>query len=121
MTCFVFRAKRRVNGNVRAARTWSGKYQLPGDLKLTVVNLGVTDKQVALEKLRRLVREAEREREGLIQPKVERDALKRPIEAAIQEFVASRRGLHRGVKYCRDRELRLLRLARECGWHTVSY
>jgi hypothetical protein len=77
MTCFVFKTKRRVNGTVRTGRTWSGKYQLPGDLKLTVVALGVTDKQVALEKLRRLVREAEREREGLIQPKVERDALKR--------------------------------------------
>jgi integrase len=120
MICFVFRPKRRVNGKVRVARMWSGKFQLPGDLKVTVVALGVTDKQVALEKLRRLVREREREREGLIQPKAERDVLKWPIQAAIHEYVESRRGLHRGAKYCRDRQLRLSRLAHACGWSTVA-
>ena len=120
MRSFVFRQKRRVNGKLRVARTWSGEFKLAGDAKTTRVALGVTDKQVAEEKLRRIIREAEREREGLIQPKAERDGLKQPIEIAIQEYIESRRGLHRGSKYIRERELELLRLARECGWPTVA-
>ena len=50
---------------------------------------------------------------------MERDALKRPIEAAIHEYIESRRGLHRGSKYVRELELKLLRLARECGWSSL--
>jgi hypothetical protein len=69
MMAFVFKSKRRVNGKVRSARTWSGQYRLPGDLKPIRVALGVTDKEVAKEKLSRVVRDAEREREGLILPK----------------------------------------------------
>jgi hypothetical protein len=76
MICFVFRARRRVKGKVRVARTWSGKFQLSGDAKPTVVALGVMDKQVAQEKLRRIVWQAEREREGLSVPKEQRDAAK---------------------------------------------
>ena len=120
MTSFVFRPKRRVNGKLRVARTWSGEFKLAGDAKPTRIALGVTDKQVAEEKLRRIIREAEREREGLIRPKMERDGLKQPIEAAIREYVDSRRGLHRGAKYCRDRELRLSRVARGCSWRSVA-
>ncbi len=120
MICYVFRPKRRVNGKVRIARTWSGEFRLAGDLEPTRIALGVADKQVAEEKLRRIVREAEREREGLVRPKAERDILNGPIEAAIREYAESRRGLRRGVKYCRDRELRLFRLARACGWSSVA-
>jgi len=42
MMAFVFKSKRRVNGKVRAARTWSGQYRLPGDLKPIGVARGVS-------------------------------------------------------------------------------
>ncbi len=57
MMAFVFKSKRRVNGKVRPARTWSGQYRFPADLRPIRVALGVTDKQVAKEKLSRIVRE----------------------------------------------------------------
>ena len=61
----VFRAKRWVNGKRRVSRTYTGQYRLAGDAKPRRVSLGVSDKQVAQEKLRQIVREAERERAGL--------------------------------------------------------
>ena len=120
MMAFVFKSKRRVNGKVRSARTWSGQYRLPGDLKPIRVALGVSDKQVAKEKLSRIVRDAEREREGLSLPKEQRDAAMQSVERYVDEFVESRRGLNRDEKYVRELERKLLRLIRECKWPTLG-
>jgi hypothetical protein len=119
MMAFVFKSKRRVNGKVRSARTWSGQYRLPGDLKPIRVALGVTDKQVAKEKLFRIIRSAEREREGWSPPKEQRDAAKQSVENYVREFVESRRGLNREEKYVREVERKLGRLIRECEWSTL--
>ena len=90
---FVFRSKRRVNGKVRVSRTYTGQFRLAGDSKATRVSLGVSDKQVAEERLRRIVREAEREREGWSLPKEQREARKRSIEKLRAGYVESKRGL----------------------------
>jgi hypothetical protein len=119
MMFFVFRPKRRVDGKVRVARTYVGQFRLAGDLKTTRVPLGVSDKQVAKEKLSRIVREAEREREGLSLPKEQRDAAKQSVESYVHEFVESRRGLNRDEKYVRELERKLFRLIRECEWSTL--
>ena len=63
MMSFVFRSKRRANGKVRVSRTYTGQFRLAGDSKATRVSLGVSDKQVGEERLRGIVRKAERERE----------------------------------------------------------
>jgi integrase len=119
MMAFVFRTKRRVNGKVRPGRTYVGQYRLTGDLKPTRVPLGVSDKQVAEEKLRRIVREAEMEREGLIPPKEQRDAAKSPLSELFEEFASRRRGLGRDEKYVRELERKLQLLAKECRWQVV--
>jgi ribosomal 50S subunit-associated protein YjgA (DUF615 family) len=49
------------------------------------------DKQVAQQKLRRIVRDAEREREGLDPLKADREAAKRPMEKFMNEYLESRR------------------------------
>jgi len=116
MTCFVFRPKRRVNGKIRVARTWSGKFQLPGDGKPSVVALGVSDKQVAREKLREIVRAIERERAGLGPSKSERDAAKQSVKKCVGEYIDIKRGQRCDEKYVRELELKLLRLMRECNW-----
>ncbi len=83
------------------------------------VALGVTDKQVAKEKLSRIVRDAEREREGFTLPKEQRDAAKQSVESFVREFVESRRGLNRDEKYVRELERKLGRLIGECEWSTL--
>src|SRR5205807_1548074 len=50
MIAFVFKPRRRVRGKLRIARTFSGRYRLSRDVKVTTVGLGVGDKQVAEEK-----------------------------------------------------------------------
>ncbi len=117
---FVFRPKRRVGGRIRVGRTYVGQYRLAGDLKATRVPLRVSDKQVAEEKLRRIVQNAEREREGLSPPKEQRDAAKRPIESFVGEYMQSRRGLNRDAKYVSELGRKILRLVRECGWSALA-
>ena len=113
---FVFKTRRRVNGKIQIGGKYTGQFQLAGDAKPTRVALGVTDKQVAQEKLRQIVRDAERERVGLSPSKSEQDAVKQSVEKAIEEYIQSRRGLHRNEKYVRELELKLLLLMRECNW-----
>jgi integrase len=119
MICFVFKVRRRVDGKVRPARMWSGKFQLPGDSKLTVVALGVTDKQVAQEKLRGIVRAIERERAGLSPTKKEQDAANQSVEKSIVEYIGIKRGQRCDEKYVRELELKLMRLMRACKWATL--
>ena len=119
MICFVFRPKRRVNGKLRVGRTWNGKFQLRGDAKPTVVALGVSDKQVAQEKLREMVRAIERERSGLGPSESARDAAKESVGKCVGEYIDIKRGQRCDEKYVRELELKLLRLARECDWATL--
>jgi integrase len=116
---FVFKPKRRVNGKVRSSRTYVGQYRLAGDLKPMRVPLGVSDKQVAEEKLRRIVREEEMEREGLIAPREQREVAKSPLTQLIEEFASRLRGLGRDEKYVRELKRKLLLLAKECAWQLV--
>jgi len=119
MICFVFKPRRRVDGKVRPSRTWSGKFQLPGDSKSTVAPLGVTDKQVAQEKLREMVRAIERERAGLSPTRKEQNAAKQSVEKSIAEYIGIKRGQRCDEKYVRELELKLLRLMRACKWSTL--
>jgi len=105
-----------VNGKIRMARTWNGKFQLPGDAKPTVVALGVSDKQVAQEKLREIVRAIERERAGLGPSKLERDAARQSVGKCVGEYIDIKRGQRCDEKYVRELELKLLRVTRECNW-----
>lgn len=116
MMAFVFRPKRKG----RVSRTYVARYRLEGDLKPTRVRLGVTDKQLAWEKLRQIVREAERERLGVLAPKNQREAALRPIVEHVEKFVADRRALRRDEKYVRELRRKLLRLVKECSWRTAT-
>src|SRR4051794_9139889 len=92
MICFVFRPRRQVDGKIRISRTWHGKFQLPGDAKPTVVGLGVSDKQVAQEKLRETVRAIERERAGLARVSVSEMLLRSRSESASASTLISNAG-----------------------------
>jgi integrase len=120
MIAFVFKPKRRAHGKLKPARTFSGRYRLSGEIKVTTVALGVGDKQVAEEKLRKIVREAEREREGLSPSKEHREAANRPLEKFVDEYLQTKHGLGRNEKYVRELGRKLHRLIREIDWRTVQ-
>jgi hypothetical protein len=65
MTEYVFKRRRKKGGKVVSDQVYTGRYKLAGDVVCTTVNLGVTDKQVAVHKLREIVKNEERSRCGL--------------------------------------------------------
>ena len=76
----VFKRSRRVGGKATRAKTYSGRYRLDGDIRDITVSLGVTDKQVAESKLAAIVRQAERERQGLLAPLIQIETVSRPLK-----------------------------------------
>ncbi len=120
MIANVYRPSRRKNGQRFVGRMYRGKYRLDPRERLTDVALHTNDKQVAEQKLRKIVQGAQREREGFLTPKVQRDAASAPLEAHINDYVADRRAVGRDEKYVRELGRKLLKLADECTWRRVA-
>ena len=74
MKFFVFKPKRRKKGKLLVGRLYRGRYRLEDDSESIEVSLKVTDKQVALSEMERLVREAQQERYDYPTPKFKRRA-----------------------------------------------
>jgi integrase len=113
-------AGKKKNGKVLVGRLYRGRYQLEEDSKSIEVPLKVTDKQVALSKMERLVREAQQERYGIIPPRSLSAALTTPIAIHVKEFIAELQKLGRDERYVEQRESALSRLFAECGWKSLG-
>jgi integrase len=116
----LYRPKRMRNGKRVTSRLYTLKIRLDGDRRILQIPLGVSDRQVADEKARKIVQEHEREKHGLLAPKGQRDAASAPFSKHIREFVADLRSKGRDPKYVTEMEFKLTALANECGWHHVK-
>jgi len=116
----VFRPKRQRDGKSAISRMYRGRYRLDGDSRLTDVPLHTNDKQVARQRLEQIVRDRQREREGIIPPKHQRDAAQRPLTGHIADFIADRNTVGCDARYVRELEKKLLRLAGACGWNCAG-
>ena len=73
MIANVFKRKRRRGGKiVETSDSYYARYRLDGEYAITQVCLETSDKVVAQKKLSDLVREKERERAGIVAPKLQR-------------------------------------------------
>src|SRR5580765_4311421 len=88
MTEYVFKPKRRKNGNSVESRLYSGRYRVAGQTKTITVALGVSDKQAAEAKLRNVIRDLEREAAGIIAPKRIRDAANKSLGDHLLDYIA---------------------------------
>ena len=113
---FIFKRKRVKDGRVVTDRVYSGRYKLAGDATRTTVNLGATDKQVAQQKLRQIIQDAERERAGLGVSKAESDCLNAPLSDLLDEYIGELERLRRASEYTRHVSARVLALSKACGW-----
>jgi integrase len=95
---------------------YRGRYRLDGDRKITDVPLRTFDKQVAVERLKKMVREEQQEREGMISPKPQREAAQKPLTEHLEDFIQSRQSIGRDEKYVKELGKKVLKLAEECGW-----
>src|SRR5437868_11158649 len=91
MTEYVFRPRRRKNGRLVQSRMYSGRYRRPGQTKTTTVALHVTDRDVADRKLRKLIRDIEREEIGISVPKRMRVAAEMALVGHITAYCSDLR------------------------------
>lgn len=120
MICNVFKRKRRRDGKVHVSRCYYAKIRLPGDHRVSVIPLGVTDKQVAQEKVSQIVREKEKESVGLLPPKPLREAAQKALAVHMQDYILNLRTVGRDEKYIRGVEKQLEVLRSGCGWKVIK-
>ena len=116
----IFKPKRQRGGKTVSSRMYRGRYRLDGETQITDVPLHTNDKQVARQKLEEIVREQERERQGIIASKQQREAAQRPLSGHIADFIADRNAVGRDARYVRQREKKLLLLVAACRWNTAK-
>jgi len=119
MTQYVFRPKRRKNGQIRQSRMYSGRYRRTGQAKATTVALHVTDREVAERKLRDLIKDIEREEVGILAPRRMRAAAESGLVGHITDYCADLRARRRASEYVATSERRLKKLVADCGWRRL--
>ena len=120
MIAYIYRPKRRHDGKRIISRLYSAKIRVDGERRISQVSLGVSDKQVAQEKLRQMVQEREKELHGLIPAKAMRDAAQESLTKHLRDFIGDLRAKGRNAQYIAEFENRLLVLMEQCGWHSVK-
>jgi len=120
MIAYVFKPKRRKNGKLEAGRIYRARFRLDGDFAISEVSMETSDKQVAEKKLREIIAEKERERAGLLAPKLQRDSAQKPISAHLVDFLADLASMGRTPKYRHDIDARVTRLLGDCSWKHLN-
>ena len=103
-------------GNGRTSNTYYGKYKLPGMSKYKEINLGLTDKAAARSKYRRFLKELEQEQEGVIAPKVLREADDKPIVAHLKDFTENKSTTGCSAKHVGNISTYVLTVCNDCKW-----
>jgi integrase len=115
----VYKPSRKKGGERFVGRMYRGRYRLDPRDKIKDVALYTDEKQVAEQKLAKIIRDEQRERDGLIAPKHQREAAQRFLAEHVEDYIADRRSVGRDEKYVRELRRKLLRLIKECPWQFV--
>jgi len=99
---------------------YRAKYRLDPRDKIKDVPLHTNDKQVAQQKLRKILEEEQAEQAGFIRPKKQREAVQRPLLEHIETFIAERYTIGRDEKYVRELKKKLLALTAEVPWKYMA-
>lgn len=117
MVAYIYKPRRRdPDGKLIISPLYRARFRLQGEFKLYEVALNTTDRQVAEKKLSELISERERERAGLIAPRLERESAQKPLEQHLRDFGADLLALGRTDKYAKLVTARVTRLLRDCHW-----
>ncbi len=104
---------------VHETRNYYLRYRI-GDMPTDKwASLGVTDKQVAHKKAQEFIHEREREESGILEPRIVRDAARKPLTAHLDDYMADlekRNRVGRGGRGGRLLKGRVLRLLGDCHW-----
>lgn len=114
----VYRPKRKKDGKSVSARLYRGRYRLDDDFLVRDVALDTPDRQVARKRLRDIVVKAQQEKDGLVMPRIHRNALMRPLTDHLEDYLANLTAKGRVGKYIRLMRSRIERLICDCHWST---
>jgi site-specific recombinase XerC len=112
----IYKPKRLRDGKRVTSRLYSLRLRLDGELQIANIPLGVSDRQVADEKARKIVQEREKEMHGLIPPRIQRDAAQASLDAHVKDFICDLNAKGRNGQYINEMENKLTLLASQCGW-----
>lgn len=91
MICYVFKRARWLNGQRDENKYYSGKLKLDIWAKARVFSLETTDRRIAQLKLNELAKDYEKEALGLIPAKTVREAVSKPLQSLLDDFLADLR------------------------------
>ena len=89
----VYKPSRRRNGERVVSRIYRGKYRLDPRSEIKDVPLHTSEKQVAQQRLRKIVQDEQRERDGIVSPKQHREAAGKSLGQHVEAFIADRHTL----------------------------
>lgn len=114
MICFLFQPSRAG----KKSRLWSGRVRLHDWHRPKTFALGVSDKRVAQQKFAAVVKDLELEEAGISVPRVQREALQRPLSEHVEAFLADLKGEGRAPHTLRRYRTVLRVLFTRCCWKT---
>ena len=101
---------------MKVSPLYRARIRLQGEARVIDRPLKTTDKMVAEKRMAQLVTELERERAGLIAPRLERESAQFPLTKHQEDFIADLVALGRTKKYAKLVMGRFTRLSAECKW-----
>jgi integrase len=116
MICKVYRHWRIVRGKRVRDSLYTGHLRIDGDEKISYIPLKTKDKVVAEKKLEAICAEREREKIGILAPKVLRSAAELLLVEHLKAYVADLKVNDSAKGYVSCVEYRIKTLLRECGW-----
>jgi len=121
MICSVFRQRRRVNGILKVADSYSGRLRMPWETSISTIVLHTPDKRLALHKLSLLAEEREKEHNGIIAPKPVREAAERPLTDLLSEFLRDLEARGRARGTVKKYRVILTKLFARCQWQKIQH
>ena len=120
MRLFVFKPSRMVDGKRVVSRTYAGRYTVEKGGRTFQVGLDTPYKAIAWNRLFDIALEKQKEREGLIAPRVLRDAAVTAWSGLLADYVADLRAQEQVAQHIKDTSRKIGRVFRETGWKTLS-
>ena len=116
---YLYRPVRMRKGKAVRSDLWSGRYSLTPGEKPVNVSLHTTDKTAAAAKLREVVKQAERERAGIVAPRAQRDAAAASLSDLLQAY-AVEQASKVSPKHAKATVARIRRTITRCGWSRLA-
>jgi integrase len=116
MICNVFKQRRRINGVLNIAESWSGRLRMSWETSVSTIALNTPDKRIALHKLLQIADEREKEHNGILAPKPVREAAERPLLDLLSEYLHDVETRGRAVTTVKKYRKILRKLFARCRW-----